>query len=306
MGVSCCKEVRTVTRNTSRIVTDGDLSIKWIKGNKIGEGMFSKVYEATNTTNGSLLAVKSIYLTSNREVSKKFINQINKEITILKKLHHPNIVKYYQMDLEIESNEVHLILEFLGEGNLTSFINRFHPLHESVIRRITKDILNALSYLHNQDIIHRDLKSANVLMSTENGGTAKLSDFGLSKISSPKRVITEVAGSPYWMAPEVLNEQGYAFSADIWSLGCTIIEMILGHPAWAKRCKTTRSLVQYLNDNENDLEIPNCSDNLKDLITLCLKRNPLERPTANQLLDHEFLNKNALQITEVNTILSEF
>ena len=302
MGIACCKEVRVSTNNATRIVADGELSISWIKGVKIGEGMYSKVYVAIDSSTGGMLAVKAISLNRMKETSVRFITQIRKEVNILKQLNHPNILKYYQTDIDFESNEVYILVEYLAGGNLQSYITQFYPLPERVIMRISKDVITALKYLHSQNIIHRDLKSANILISAENRAV-KISDFGLSKVVQSKHANIEFAGSPYWMAPEILNNSGYAFPADIWSFGCTLIEMLTGQAPWSAKCKTTEQLVKFLNNNENTLEIPKCSNELKEVISMCLKRTPTDRPTAKELLDYDFFRMKESSAPGMSTTL---
>ena len=304
MGIACCKEVRVSTNNAMRIVADGELSISWIKGVKIGEGACSKVYCAIDSSTGEMLAVKSITLNRMKDTSVKFITQIRREVNILKQLSHPNILKYYQTDIDFENNEVYILVEYLAGGNLQSYIAQFHPLPERVIMRISKDVITALKYLHSQNIVHRDLKSANVLIAAENRAV-KISDFGLSRVAQSKQSNAESAGSPYWMAPEMLNNTGHGFPADIWSMGCTLIEMITGQPPWSGKCKNTEQLVKYLNNSENTLEIPKCSNELREVISMCLKRIPKERPTAKELLDYDFFQAKDSSILGMSTLRSE-
>jgi serine/threonine protein kinase len=287
MGVSCCKEVKIETKNKIRVIADGERSISWIRGNKIGSGSFGTVYLAIDTENASMFAVKSISLMKNKDTLSKFFDNIREEVRVLKTLDHTNVIKYYQTDIDLERNEVNILTEYASGGSLQSFILQFKYLPEKCIQKLTKDIINALIYLHNKGIVHRDLKCANILL-TESS-TVKLSDFGLSKCIDRHYKGTEIAGSPYWMAPEILLQSGYSFSADIWSLGCVVIEMLTGQPPWYSSIKTTKDLIKTIKVPSSFPAIPACSKELKNFLDQCLNKNPDLRPGAQDLLTHEFI-----------------
>ena len=271
-----------------RVIADGEKSILWKLGKSIGEGEFSKVYLAMDIESGEMLAVKSIPLSRNREISTKIISQIRKEVNILKHLDHPNIIHYYQTDIDFDINMIHILIEYVSGENLKLYIDQFCPLPEKVIARFVSEILTALDYLHKKGVIHRDLKSTNILLTEES--ILKLSDFGLSKLTDKKTTSNDIVGSPYWMAPEILNQEKHSFSADIWSLGCTIIEMLTGRPPWSNKCKTTEQVIKYVKCASNFPDIPKCSNELFDFLNKCFSRSPILRPTAEQLLQHEFLH----------------
>ena len=302
MGTSCCKEVRVDTNNKTRIIADGEQNISWIKGDKIGSGAFGTVFLALDTETAGMLAVKSISLTKNKENSTKFMENIRKEIKILKSLNHPNIIKYFQTDIDIDNNELNIITEYASGGSLISVVRQFKSLPERVIQRFTKQILSALVYLHSKNIIHRDLKCANILL-TQNSHI-KLTDFGLSKFISAGCKSLEIAGSPYWMAPEVLTNEGTDSSADIWSLGCLLIEMMTGYPPWYNISKSTKEVLKIIALPMSVPEIPQCSKELKNFLTLCLNRNQDERPTAEQLINHDFI-VNESNSAGMTTLLSD-
>lgn len=319
MGISCCKQVKVNTEGITRLIADGDKSILWIKGEKIGSGSFGTVYRAIDIETANYFAVKCISLKSNKINSSKLIKLIQKEVNILKALEHPNIIKYYQTDLDIENTEINIIIEYASKGNLQSFVSEFKPLSNKILQKFIREILNALSYMHSKGVIHRDLKCANILISEDS--SIKLSDFGLSKIIESTLITSEIAGSLNWMAPEIFSNEleanenteiftgvkkykGYSFPSDIWSLGCTVIEMMTANPPWTDTCKSMKEVLRAIMTQNNFPIIPTCSLDLKDFITKCFIRNPQNRPSANELLNHPFLNDNCLSVvTATVTVL---
>lgn len=287
MGISCCKQVRVTNDNVTRVIADGDKSILWIKGEKIGNGAFGTVFRAIDTETADYFAVKCIPLKPYKDHSCKLIKLIQKEVNILKTLNHPNIIKYYQTDLDIHNNEISIIIEYASNGNLQTFASEFKPLSHKVLQRFTREILMALSYMHGKGIIHRDLKCSNILIAEDS--SIKLSDFGLSKLIESDAKVLEIAGSLYWMAPEMFTNSGYSFAADIWSLGCTVVEMMTGNPPWANTCKSVKDIIKAISSPNNFPDIPSCSTELKDFLLKCFTRKPEDRPSAEDLLRHPFL-----------------
>lgn len=151
---------------------------------------------------------------------------------MLKTLDHPNIVKYYYTDISSDGQGVDIVLEFVPGGSIRSLLDKFAAFDERLVKIYTRQMLEGLKYLHINGIVHRDLKCANVLV--DNMGVIKLSDFGASKriVQDYNNELDEgslsksVKGSPYWMAPEVIKRTGHAKPADIWSLGCCVLEML--------------------------------------------------------------------------------
>ncbi|KAH8673932.1 kinase-like domain-containing protein [Xylariales sp. PMI_506] len=215
---------------------------QWMKGALIGQGSFGCVYLALHAVTGELLAVKQVETPSpgansqNDSRKKSMIEALKREISLLRDLRHPNIVQY--LGCSSSSEYLNIFLEYVPGGSVQTMLNSYGALPEPLVRSFVRQILNGLSYLHNQDIIHRDIKGANILV--DNKGTIKISDFGISKKLEASNILSgannnkhrpSLQGSVFWMAPEVVKQTSYTRKADIWSLGCLVVEMMTGtHP----------------------------------------------------------------------------
>ncbi|XP_047155372.1 mitogen-activated protein kinase kinase kinase 5-like [Vigna umbellata] len=217
------------------------------------------------------------------------------EIKVLSQLKHSNIVQYFGS--EIVEGRFYIYLEYVHPGSINKYV-REHcgAITESVIRNFTRHILSGLAYLHSKKTIHRDIKGANLLV--DSAGVVKLADFGMAKHLTGFEANLSLRGSPYWMAPELLqavmqkdNSPDLAFAIDIWSLGCTIIEMFTGKPPWSEY-EGAAALFKVMKETP---PIPETlSPEGKDFLRCCFIRNPAERPAAAVLLEHRFL-KNSQQ-----------
>ncbi|XP_033087577.1 mitogen-activated protein kinase kinase kinase 19 isoform X5 [Trachypithecus francoisi] len=217
-----------------------------------------------------------------------------KEIDLLKALKHVNIVAY--LGTCLQENTVSIFMEFVPGGSISSIINRFGPLPEMVFCKYTKQILQGVAYLHENCVVHRDIKGNNVMLMPT--GIIKLIDFGCAKRlawaglnGTHSDMLKSMHGTPYWMAPEVINESGYGRKSDIWSIGCTVFEMATGKPPLASMDRMAamfyigahRGLMPPLPDH--------FSENAADFVRMCLTRDQHERPSALQLLKHSFLER---------------
>ncbi|EMS53438.1 Mitogen-activated protein kinase kinase kinase 2 [Triticum urartu] len=180
-----------------------------------------------------------------------------------------------------------IYLEFVSGGSIHKLLREYGPFKEPVIRSYTGQILAGLAYLHAKNTVHRDIKGANILVGPN--GDVKLADFGMAKHISSFAEIRSFKGSPYWMAPEVImNSKGYNLAVDIWSLGCTIIEMATARPPW-HQYEGVAAIFKIANSKDTP-EIPDIfSEDGRSFLKLCLKRNPASRATASQLMDHPFV-----------------
>ncbi len=192
----------------------------------IGEGSFGKVYQGFDEDLGRLIAIKELDFKKLCSKNLLEINSVEMEIDILSKLNHKNIVKYYGA-IRLEES-LNIILEFCIGGSVAKLLETYKFLSESIIRKYTLQILEGLEYLHSHNIIHRDIKGANILVDRD--GVCKLSDFGGAKFMEEEIDLRKNSfkGTPNWMAPETVRRLEYTRFSDIWSVGCTIIEMASG------------------------------------------------------------------------------
>lgn len=264
--------------------------IRWRKGELIGCGAFGRVYMGMNLDSGELLAVKQVSIASggaSREKTQAHIRELEEEVKLLKNLSHTNIVRYLGTAREEEA--LNILLEFVPGGSISSLLGKFGSFPESVIRMYTKQLLLGLEYLHKNGIMHRDIKGANILV--DNKGCIKLADFGASKKVVELATMTgakSMKGTPHWMAPEVILQTGHNFSADIWSVGCTIIEMATGKPPWCQYQEV--QALFHIGTTKSHPPIPeHLSADAKDFLIKCLQKEPCLRASASELLQHPFV-----------------
>ena len=152
--------------------------IRWERGELIGSGTYGKVYQGLNLNNGNLIAIKSVHIGSNKTATKELM-ALKYEVSILRELDHPNIVKYIYTDADPVKKRVDILLEYVPGGSLSSLLKKFGPFNEKITKIYLRQMLDALVYIHSKGIVHRDLKCANVLIN--NDASIRLSDFGASK-----------------------------------------------------------------------------------------------------------------------------
>ncbi|XP_022762027.1 mitogen-activated protein kinase kinase kinase NPK1-like [Durio zibethinus] len=268
-------------------------AIRWRKGELIGCGAFGRVYMGMNLDSGELLAVKQVLIAANasKEKTQAHIRELEEEVKLLQNLSHPNIVRY--LGTAREDDSLNILLEFVPGGSISSLLGKFGSFPESVVRMYTKQLLLGLEYLHKNRIVHRDIKGANILV--DNKGCIKLADFGASKKVVELATINgakSMKGTPYWMAPEVILQTGHSFSADIWSVGCTVIEMATGKPPWSQQYQEVAALF-HIGTTKSHPPIPeHLSFEAKDFLLKCLQKEPGLRPSASDLLQHPFVTGN--------------
>ncbi|KAL3640270.1 hypothetical protein CASFOL_015238 [Castilleja foliolosa] len=264
---------------------------RWRKGKLIGRGTFGSVYVASNRETGALCAMKEVEILPDDSNSAERMRQLEQEIKVLSRLKHPNIVQYFGS--EIVKDKFYIYLEYVHPGSINKFIqDHCGAITESIVRNFTRHILCGLAYLHSTKTIHRDIKGANLLVDAY--GVVKLADFGMAKHLNGEAANLSLKGSPYWLAPELLqsvmskdSSSDLALAVDIWSLGCTIIEMMDGKPPWSEY-EGAAALFKVLKETPPIPE--SLSSDGKDFLQCCFRRNPADRPTASKLLDHPFVN----------------
>uniref|UniRef100_A0A7N0TKK6 mitogen-activated protein kinase kinase kinase n=1 Tax=Kalanchoe fedtschenkoi TaxID=63787 RepID=A0A7N0TKK6_KALFE len=272
------------TPTTSPNVRFRQIISGWIKGQLLGRGSYGSVYEAISV-DGFFCAIKEVSLVDQGSQAKQSILQLEQEIDLLSQFEHENIVRYHGTDKD-ESN-LYIFLELVSKGSLAS-LHQKYELQDSQVSVYTRQILKGLKYLHDRDLVHRDIKCANILVDAN--GSVKLADFGLAKAAKLNDV-KSCKGTAFWMAPEVVNRknQGYGLAADIWSLGCTVLEMLTQKtPYYPLECM--QALFRIGRGMPPDVP-EKLSVDARDFIMKCIQVNPDSRPSAAQLLDHPFVKK---------------
>ncbi|KAI3497476.1 hypothetical protein L1887_40107 [Cichorium endivia] len=255
----------------------------WQKGDFLGSGSFGTVYEGFNEY-GFFFAVKEVSLLDQGTQGKQSILQLEQEISLLSQFQHENIVRYLGTDKD--DGKLYIFLELVPKGSLANLYQKYH-LRDSQVSTYTRQILSGLTYLHDRNVVHRDIKCANILVDVS--GSVKLADFGLAK-ATKLNDIKSCKGTPYWMAPEVVNNRknkGYGPAADIWSLGCTVLEMLTSRVPYS-HLEGMQALFR-IGRGEPPSIPKTLSEEARDFILKCLQVNPNNRPTAAQLLDHPFV-----------------
>jgi len=251
---------------------------------KIGEGSYGSVYKAIHKRTSEIVSIKVVPIEDD-------YNDIIKEINFMKSIICPQVVRFYGSFVK-EDIELWIVMEYCAAGSVSDIMHlRKKTLTEEQIAVIIKSTLQGLVYMHSHMKIHRDIKAGNILLNAK--GEAKLADFGVSgQLSDSTAKRNTVIGTPYWMAPEVIQENGYGVSADIWSLGITCIEMAQGHPPY-NNIHPMRAIFVIPARPPPTLEHPEkFSEAFNKFIALCLVKKPEERMSASELLDTEFI-KNA-------------
>lgn len=267
--------------------------IKWKKGDLLGTGAFGRVFIGQNVESGELIAVKEVFInagTCSKKQAQDHVRALEEEVAVLRNLSHPNIVSY--LGTQKGEDTVKIFLEYAPGGSIAHRLTKFGPFKEPMIQSFTRQILCGLEYLHRNGIIHRDIKGANML--TDSAGNVKLADFGASKKIEDLATMSAVPslkGTPYWMAPEAITVTNVGRPADIWSVGCTVVEMASGKPPWSdgEGNIPTTIMFRIMKATDPPALPEHLSARAKDFILKCLQRDPKRRPTASELLQHPFL-----------------
>uniref|UniRef100_A0A3P9M5P6 Mitogen-activated protein kinase kinase kinase 3 n=1 Tax=Oryzias latipes TaxID=8090 RepID=A0A3P9M5P6_ORYLA len=262
--------------------------VTWRRGKLLGQGAFGLVYLCYDVDTGRELAAKQVQFDPDSPETSKEVSALECEIQLLKNLHHERIVQYYGCLRDHSEKTLTIFMEYMPGGSVKDQLKAYGALTENVTRKYTRQILEGMSYLHSNMIVHRDIKGANILR--DSAGNVKLGDFGASKrlqtICMSGTGIRSVTGTPYWMSPEVISGEGYGRKADVWSLGCTVVEMLTEKPPWAEY-EAMAAIFKIATQPTNPLLPSHTSDQACDFIH-CIFVEAKHRPSAEELLRHPF------------------
>uniref|UniRef100_A0A673IH52 Mitogen-activated protein kinase kinase kinase 3-like n=1 Tax=Sinocyclocheilus rhinocerous TaxID=307959 RepID=A0A673IH52_9TELE len=263
--------------------------VNWRQGKLLGRGAFGEVFLCYDVDTGRELAAKQVPFDPDSQETSKEVNALECEIQLLKNLRHNRIVQYYGCLRDPVQKKLSIFVEFMPGGSIKDQLKAYGALTEKVTRRYTRQILQGVHYLHSNMIVHRDIKGANILR--DSSGNVKLGDFGASKriqtICMSGTGIKSVTGTPYWMSPEVINGEGYGRKADIWSVACTVVEMLTQKPPWAEY--EAMAAIFKIATQPTKPNLPEgVSDACRDFLRQIFVEEKL-RPTAEGLLSHSFV-----------------
>ncbi|WVZ00826.1 hypothetical protein V8G54_026895 [Vigna mungo] len=271
--------------------------MEWTRGFIIGRGSSATVYTATSAHSSTVAAVKTA------ELSPSNLEKLQREQRILSSLFSPHVVAYKGCNTTEENNTLwfNLFMEYMPFGTLSQEIRRHAGrLSEPTIVNYVRQLLQGLEYLHNKGVVHCDIKGSNILIG-EDG--AKIGDFGCAKLWNESPVAA-IGGTPMFMAPEVARGEEQGYPADVWALGCTVVEMATGFAPWPNLEDPVTVLYRVAYSNEVP-EIPSfLSEEARDFLGKCFRRNPKERWNCSQLLKHPFVgefNSNDKEIQQSNS-----
>ncbi|XP_026128949.1 mitogen-activated protein kinase kinase kinase 1 isoform X3 [Carassius auratus] len=264
---------------------------EWLKGQQIGLGAFSSCYQAQDVGTGTLMAVKQVtYVRNTSSEQEEVVEALREEIRMMGLLNHPNIIR--MLGATCEKSNYNLFVEWMAGGSVSHLLNKYGAFKEGVVINYTEQLLRGLAYLHENQIIHRDIKGANLLIDST-GQRLRIADFGAaarlaSKGTGAGEFQGQLLGTIAFMAPEVLRGQQYGRSCDVWSVGCAIIEMSCAKPPWnAEKHSNHLALIFKIASATTAPSIPpHLSPGLRDVTLRCLELQPSDRSPSRELLKH--------------------
>ncbi|EDV26838.1 uncharacterized protein TRIADDRAFT_22456, partial [Trichoplax adhaerens] len=269
----------------------------WQKEKLLGAGAFGQVYLGYDKTNKRYIAIKQVKTYSN-DHARKEVEALKAEIELLRKLRHDRIVSYY--GAEYNEIELSILMEYMPGGSIFEYLRKNGVLPESTTRKYTRQILEGVAYLHSNLIVHRDIKGnrlililypndANILL--DSYGNVKLADFGSARrIKSLQTMsgLKSLHGTSYWISPEVAKGEGYGRKADIWSVGCTVVEMLTAHPP-LREYEPLAAVFKIATEQIYPSLPEHSSESAKEFIRATFRRDTKSRPSAGDLLRYKFI-----------------
>ncbi|CAJ1334928.1 unnamed protein product [Effrenium voratum] len=295
---SCSGRASPAATSYERLDAENDQRLRAFKqGESLGRGAYGEVFKAMVA--GKFMAVKKIPLdfSLGQKQAEREASVLLQEINTLKRLKHPRIVRY-QGCIRMHSEEdpaLLIFLEYMPSGSIKAVLQKFGPYGLRLVKKYTRQILEGLDFLHSEKIVHRDVKGANILIDAH--GDAKLADFGAcmqieALHSTCTNGMKSIQGSVFWMAPEVMKFKPGRRS-DIWSLGCTVIEMITAEAPWPNLREGKMPVTEMMRCIVDSEEIPPFPEKIpgecRSFLERTLIRDHMKRPYADRLLQHRFV-----------------
>ena len=268
-----------------RTVVDVESVFEFV--DELGTGSMAQVFSAVDRKSRASVALKVVPRSALEDA--EVLDSLSVEVELLRTLHHPGIVALQEPPVVCDAQSVAVVLERLDGGDVQTLLQHSGALPEARARAIFSDVMQALAYLHEQGIVHRDVKAANLLLTGD--GVVKLADFGVAvRLSGTLERRSTAIGTPHWMAPEVIQEGEYCWMADVWSLGITAIELAEMYPPLWHVKPTVRALFRIPTDPPPSLSHPaEWSEEFVSFVGGCLRKDAAERLPCAALAGHPFL-----------------
>ena len=269
-------------REMTKLCNPRPIDNVYVFGKKLGSGSGGTVYQGTNKATADSVALKCIDLTA----GEKKIHLLM-EVQVMRELQHKNLVNF--LDIFLTPRELWVSMEYMNAGALTDVV-LYTVLTEKQISVVCREVLEGIAYLHAQEVVHRDIKSDNILL--DSTGVVKITDFGFAANVRGNRQRKTFAGTPYWMAPEIINKSTYSTKVDIWSTGILAVEMVDGQPPYMNE---TPMKAMYLISKKGKPDLTNTTESMSDdfrrFLDKCLEANVDKRATAANLLQEDFIRR---------------
>ncbi|CAE8621828.1 unnamed protein product, partial [Polarella glacialis] len=267
----------------------------YILDRRIGKGSYATVWKGRVEGRDEAVAVKVISRQTVTETA-----QLRQEVEVLRKISHPNIVRF--RDLKKSAAHFYLVLEYCAGGDLSQFLRERGRVAEEVARSFLTQISEGLCVLHRANVLHRDLKPQNILLSDCSANPVlKIADFGFARALQPQDMAATVCGSPLYMAPEILRHEPYDAKADLWSVGAILFELLIGHPPF-----TGTNPMQLLANIEKSRGLPfedvKISSSGQDFLEALLVHSPSQRLSSQAFMQHTYVRLAASTAAAADTV----
>ncbi|OHT00183.1 CAMK family protein kinase [Tritrichomonas foetus] len=262
---------------------------RYTKVKDIGKGSYGQVSLMQDTKDSNKYVVVKTIKIKKRNLDE--LRSAQQEANFLKELHHPNVIQYYD-SFKNSPTEFCIVLEYADAKDVNHYVQRHPTIPEDRVLQIFSQVILGISYLHSQNILHRDIKIANIFLFKN--GLVKIGDFGISREISDDALATTMIGTPYFMAPEILHGLPYGKPADIWAAGCVLFELMTGDHAFTGI--TRDELFENIKYGETPKLPQRYSDSLKKLLLKMLEKDPALRPTAKDIIQIPLIQKTLITL----------